>query len=180
MEISVRYVRPPGGGLKPALCFRGRKYVRCIVNDERSIRVKEITLRAYDTASFPDDHGHPYSVEKFISHMERISCIKPITQASLKLIERARSGVDIADEEMPPEDPEQPDGSEAGQANPSPQAQAHPVSEVDRPAVSGPTLVAAIAAERKIEPVKLRRMLRAAGLHAPYTDRAAIEKALAA
>lgn len=181
MDISVRYVRPPGHGMKPALCFRGRKIVRCVINDERSIRVKEVTLRMYDTASFVNDHGHPYAVEKFISHMERISTIKPTTQAALKLMERARAGLEIDDEDLPPEDAEEsphhpePSTPQASRASVSGLSQS---AEKKVPTAQGPSVIAAIAAERRMEATKIRRLLRAAGLHAPYEDRAAILAAL--
>ena len=143
MEIAVKYVHIPGSGVKPALCFRGRKFARCIVNDGRSIRVREVSLKEFDQARLVPHGSGPYPVELFINHMDRIGLSqKPITVAARLLMAKANSS--LTDDDLPAEDSED-KGSEPDNSRPVKREKAEAKPNAGP---SGSQLIAVIAAAR--------------------------------
>lgn len=172
MDTRICYVHfeDQGMGFKPTLCCRGTKHAHCVVNDETGVRVIKMPIRDTDKARPVLYRGQPYPFLRFKEAMLRIGRRKGITQAAIELLERpeAVSG-------DPPEDAvpaPKPDGATPEATKPVSARQARP----DRP--SGDGLIASFAVEFKLDPKRVRKVLRAAGLHAPYTDAAAIRKAL--
>ena len=158
-------------GFKPVFGWRGHKHAHCVVNDEAGVRVLKIPVRDFDRAPQLLYRGNPYPPERFRDAMLRIGERKGITQAAVELLMRSEGPSDDAPEDAEPAptpaattaDPKKPDT--AREARPS--------------TPSGGGLIAAFSVEFKLEPGRIRKLLRAAGLAAPYTDAAAIRKALA-
>lgn len=183
MEQSVRNVFL-GSGYKPALCFRGRIHVHCVINDESRVRVVTIGLRDYDRASLVPFHGAEYPIERFKRSMLAVGARKGLT-ARAALLLRLPSGAEEP-ESLPPDDPLEP----APVAAPAPEpAKARRVLTLPAPdperaakavgaAADRGTLVARLAAELKCTPQQLRVKLRAKGLRAPYLDEVKLRSVL--
>lgn len=183
MEQSVRNVFLESG-YKPALCFRGRKHVHCVINDETRVRVVTIQIRDYDKASLVPFHGAEYPIERFKRSMLAVGQRKGITARAALLL---RLPIDAEEPETLPPD-EALDGPPAAMPAPEPAKTrrtltlpppdpAKAAKAVGAAADRG-TLVAKIAAELKLTPQQLRVKLRAAGLRAPYLDESKLRSAL--
>jgi len=193
METSIRFLRIERRGLKPALCFRGRNQAHAVINDEGCIRVvSHIPVRQHDDAKIvlgPLGLGHTaYPIELFVKRFEEISKRKPVTARAAYFLKRALEGGVSDDEALPPDELPSPDDRRGDTdctdavrtGDPKAMRAASRAREPDKaksPAVappkavsgaSGGTLIARIAAEFKLEPPKLRKLLRAAGMRAPY------------
>lgn len=155
---SVRYVglQEFGIGLKPVLGVRGRKYASCVVIDENFVRVVQVDLKDFDKSAPVLYHGQPYPVERFAKHMlnqSRASAKREVTKGAAEVIEKALRGEEVDEAPPSPEKPSQPSARAEG-------------------------VLASICRELSIEPSAARRVLRAAGMKAPYEDATAIRQAL--
>lgn len=201
METSIRFLRIERRGLKPALCFRGRNQAHAVINDEGCIRaVSHIPIKQHDEAKIvlgPVGLGHTiYPVELFCRRFEEIGKRKPITLRAAYFLKRALEGGVADDEVLPPDElpgtepmKKQADSTpyarlaeaimhperspKPGKPGKPPVAPPKAVPGAVKAAATGGTLVARLAAEFKLEPPKLRKILRAAGLRAPYDDKEA-------
>jgi hypothetical protein len=103
MERSVRYIQLPNAGIKPALCFRGRKVAHCIINDETRVRVVEVPLPDHDKASLVQYHGGPYLPSAFASKIRSVGKRKGMTQRAVALIHLPPEIEELP--ELPPDEP---------------------------------------------------------------------------
>jgi len=165
MSASVRYCSDEqfGVSVKPMLGVRGTKYATCVLIDSETIRVVQLPLRDFDRSLPVVYHGGPYPVARFIDSVlamtkRRIHPLE-ITQGALETLERARLQGDTPIEDTP----------EAPPAAPVP---APPKRQ------PGTNLLRDVCAELKVEPGAARRLLRKAGLSAPYLDEKAIRSVL--
>lgn len=171
-----------GGGVKPALCFRGRNQAHAVVNEGTRIRVvSNIPLRNIDQAAVvlgPYGLGQKeYPVDKFVERFLKLGEQKGITRRAKFLLEKALSGGVEDDTVLPPDEPEAGAAAAPKERPASPEAPkpGKPVSEPVRKLAgpsrtSGADVIRRISAELKLEPTKLRKLLRSKGLSAPYTD----------
>lgn len=94
MECSVRFVCETNGkgeqvgGVKPALCVRGKKNALAVINDDLWVRTIEVTLHDHDKASYVLYHGEPYDPKAFADRflMSAKSAGKPITRRAKHLL----------------------------------------------------------------------------------------------
>lgn len=199
METSIRFIRVYGkSGVRPALCFRGRNQAHAVINDGSAVRVvSNIPLRDLDQAAIvsgPHGLGHiEYPVTLFVQRLERIARGKQITQRAKFLLDRALAGGLEDDEKLPPDevdtgplginfDPGPPQSKEQKRAPDAPKP-AKPASKTaiapgEPSRTAGADVIRRIAIELKLEPPKLRKLLRSKGLHAPYDDEAKIRAVL--
>ena len=161
-DPEVRYVVDQGW--RPALCLRGTKYASCVIADSTSISVLRVPLREFEASPRVPHLGGPYSplkaAERFLAASRRRHQRLTATREAMRII-RITLGLPPDPEPPPPEDPPGDTGAK------------------DEPAVrrsNGP--LRDICAELSIEPATARRMLRAAGLRAPYGDVPAIRRVL--
>lgn len=202
METSIRFLRIDNRAIKPALCFRGRNQAHAVINDETCIRVvSHIPIKLHDSAVIvmgPVGLGHrEYPIELFVKRFEDIGKRKGMTLRAQYFLKRALEGGVEDNESLPPDtlpgdvapvthiiDVTSPlGGSRRVAPDPTPpKPRKPPVAPTAAPGAasrtSGSTLIARISAELKLEPTKLRKLLRAAGLSAPYIDEAKIRGAL--
>lgn len=169
MEASVRFIMHDNDiGCKPALCFRGTKWAHCVVNEDTGIRVLEVPLRDFDQSPVVEHRGVPYSIERcaktLFSFTTRTIARREITLGAQRLLEGVLDGTIN----------EQVVEKAAVIAAPPPKSD----SSDDAPTRTPTTLVATICNELKLEPTTARRLLRKAGLHAPYDDEAKIRSIL--
>lgn len=202
METSIRFLRIERRGVKPALCFRGRNQAHAVINDEGCIRVvSHIRPDEHDKASIvmgPVGLGRrEYPIDLFVQRFEEIGKRKGMTLRAQYFLKQALAGGVPDDATLPPDTlpgdpvrstadvflgkpaiaPRPPTTGKPGKPPVAPpKAAAGASGGVSRTA--GATLVARIAAEFKLEPPKLRKLLRAAGLRAPYTDEKKLREAL--
>lgn len=199
METSIRYIQIPNSGVKPSLVFRGTKTAHCIINDG-FIRVLELPLKSIDGTSVVKHKGSPYPVRLFVEGIRGVGQRVGLTKRAVYLLDRAIDNPTRDDfEELPPDELDDPavagihyaepsnEGSEpaaVGSAPHKPKRKATKATKATKPArnpdptpksansepASRGTVVAAIAAELKIEGTKLRKLLRSEGLSAPYDD----------
>lgn len=183
METSIRYVRimrsssdddGSNSVIKPALCFRGKRAAHAVVNDETCVHVVSVPLASHDASPPVLFKRLEYPLPKFIAHIERIGKSKGITQRARYFLDRAVNHEPIEESELPPD--------VIGTMIPEVHAESlRPVpNEPRQPAAKavGGTLIARIAADVGLEPPKLRKLLRAAGMRAPYEDEKAIRAAI--
>jgi hypothetical protein len=165
MEVSVRYVAHANDiGFKPALCFRGIKWAHCIVNEDEGIRVMKIDVQTLDKAQAVEFRGAAYPIkrcaEQLMAFTNRLTARKDITEAARELVQRV-----LADEVI----------EEKAELVP---VKAKVATSTDAAPTARSTILAAICAELNIEPAMARRVLRKAGLHAPYNDAAVLRRTL--
>lgn len=176
METSVRYIPTQsceiGQGAekrtiktteKPALCFRGKTYALGIISDDEKIHPVRMTIPEYERSPVVKYGRDEYPVQKYITHLERIMQVKPITTEALRLIL-----------EWPnlPEDFEQ-----LAKKNKPVPTTSSPVRAPKKQ--RQPNCIPTIAKELKTIPQKVRKFLRQQGLSAPYDDEKAIRKLMA-
>lgn len=190
METSIRFVRVGGLPIKPALCFRGRKTCHAVINDDNRIRVlSDLTLKSHDSAVPVLFEHQSYPIARFVERFREIASRKGITKRAEFLLSKALEGGVDEDAELPPDETDDEPGSAPVTARPAapaarpPGKPAKPVSgpvrkPVAAPRTPGGTLVARLATEMKLEPPKLRKLLRSKGLNAPYDDEAKLRKTL--
>jgi hypothetical protein len=191
MEQSVRNIYVISGrgeeahqSYKPALCFRGRKHVHCIINDETRVRVVTLDIRDYDRASLVPFHGAEYPIERFKRSMLAVGARKGITARAALLLRLPNDAEEP--ETLPPDEALDPGPTAMPAPEPAKNRRTLTVPPLDPAkaakavgaAADRGTLVARIAAELKITPQQLRVKLRAAGLRAPYLDESALRGAL--
>lgn len=206
METSIRFLRIEKRAIKPVLCFRGRNQVHAVINDETCIRtVSKISVEQYEQAPVvmgPVGLGRrEYPIDLFVQRYQKIGERKPVTLRAEYLLKRALEGGVADSETLPPDElpgnaptpvkPQYPvvaaEGHPAGRSaitpRPTPDKPKKP-SVAPPKAAAGPVrtagadVIRTIAAELKLEPPKLRKLLRAAGLRAPYDDIAKVRAAL--
>jgi hypothetical protein len=163
VEASVRYINPPcsgdvdDGGFKPAVCFRAREYAHCVVNEDSGIHVIKVPVRDFDHAPVVLLKGEAYPTKRAAKMMldftERTTARRDITQRASELLRGVLDGSETTVVDAPTPPTEHPKGAPT-------------------------TLIAAICAELDIDPPVARRLLRKAGLAAPYTDEAQIRAVL--
>lgn len=202
METSIRFIKVGGrAGVKPALCFRGRNQAHAVINDETCIRtISHVPLKQLDDAPIvmgPYGLGSKeYPIDLFVKNFQKYGERKGITLRAQYFLEHALEGGVKDDAPLPPDtlpgewqqptktlpeklpgDPRKP-VSMPGTPKPG-KPVAAPIRQPDgAPRTAGADIIARIAAELKLEPSKLRKRLRAAGLSAPYTDEKLIRSKL--
>lgn len=165
-EASVRFLPVDHDvGNKPALCIRGRKHATCVVRDDSGIRLRQLDLPTFDRLCRPVlFHGHPYPIDRaakmMLSFTKRSVARCEITQGAKVFLDRILNG-SIVEEEI---EVHEPTAQTPRKANSTPRS----------------SLLKDLCDELKLDPRVARRVLRAAGLHAPYEDEKAIRKALKA
>lgn len=204
METSIRFLRIERRGVKPALCFRGRNQAHAVINDEGCIRVvSHIRTEEHDKASIvmgPVGLGRrEYPIELFVQRFEEIGRRKGMTLRAQYFLKQALAGGVPDDATLPPDTlpgdpapvrstadvllgkpataPRSPTTGKPGKPPVAPPKAAAGASD-GASRTAGATLVARLAVEFKLEPPKLRKLLRAAGLRAPYTDEQKLRDAL--
>lgn len=150
MEISVRYIQVPDSGFKPAVVFRYEHLAQAIINDETEIRVLDLSLRDADQARVVLYAGSNYPVERAVSILKRTG--KPFDYLAEQLLRVADGVLDsaIVAVKAPESTPE----------------------------VSNSSALGRVCAALGLNPGVARRLLRKAGLRAPYTDETLIRKTL--
>lgn len=181
METSIRFVRIGGRPLKTALCFRGRRHAHVVINDETRIRSCEISLKEHDL-SFPVMFkAGAYPIPKIVEHYREMGARKQITRRADYFLTRALNGGVDEETALPPDtvenEPEAPTAS-PGTPKPVKAASERQPSSGGPSRTAGAAVIARIAVELKLEPTKLRKLLRSKGLSAPYDDEGKIRKAL--
>lgn len=203
METSIRFVRVNGRAVKPALCFRGRNQVHAVVNEPTVIRVvSNIPLAEYDRAVIvlgPYGLGHrEYPVDQFCKRF--LGMEKPMTARARFMLEKALEGGLEDTASLPPDTLPGGGGTDSGrqvseapvgapQSVPRSSAAPKPGKPRSEPLrkpggtsgavrTAGADVIRTIAAELKLEPTKLRKLLRSKGLSAPYTDEKLIRSKL--
>lgn len=168
--------------IKPALCFRGRKTCHAVINDDTRVRVvSDLSIKDHDRSAPVLFQHQKYPIQKFVETFLDIGKRKGITKRAQFMLAKALNGGIDEEAELPPDETEgtdEPPAKRTGaptkpaSASPSPKP-AKPASKAANaaPGASGGTLVARIAAEYRLEPPKLRKLLRAKGLRAPYDGR---------
>ena len=153
-------------GAKPALCFRGKTYALGVVNDQESICTVTLSLRDYDKAPlvrYGTEPDSEYPVSRFISHMERISVDKPISDEAMFLLKQwPNLPADFGDEIIPDDDEEE-----------KPPRPSRRLTRSKRQ-----NCIRAVAIELKTTPQKIRKFLRSQGMRAPYDNEKEIRKLL--
>src|SRR5712671_5345097 len=94
MDCSVRFVYETNGkgeqvaGVKPALCFRGKKHALAVINDDLWVRTIELELHDHDKATPVTYHGEPYEPRPFADRllMSAKAAAKPMTRRSKHLL----------------------------------------------------------------------------------------------
>lgn len=207
METSIRFLRIENRTIKPVLCFRGRNQVYAVINDELCIRtVSHIPIKQHDDAKIvmgPIGIGHQiYPIDLFVKRFEDIGKRKGMTLRAAYFLKRALEGGVADDESLPPDTlpgisavpvkPEYPmialEGHSGGRSalsrrpdspKPGKPSVSPPATSDGAPRGDGAAVIRRIAAELKLEPPKLRKLLRAAGLSAPdYSDEKKVRGAL--
>lgn len=159
-------------GNKPALVIPGEEVLHCVVYDELEIGVRELPLALLDKCNHviaPGAIGTPYPVARYIERVR--SSKKPINPTAERLLQIAEGMAALT--EFPRSEV---DTAVSEAAAPAPRKRDREPKPAREPAA--PSLIGALAAEFGMDPPKMRKALRAAGLRAPYTDEAAIRKAL--
>lgn len=174
MEAAVKYINPENEGVKLAICFRGTKHAHCVMNFDTGISVVKVELRYYDKADFIKDGPGYYEVKKackkFLALTKRDVARRTITERAKELLERALSG-DVTEAELPATDAPAPKDEK-------PTTTSKEATKRIKSDDSKESHLARLCNELNMEPTKARRLLRAAGLHAPYDDAAALKKVL--
>lgn len=200
METSIRFIRIEGRAIKPALCFRGRNQAHAVINDECAVRVvSNIPLKQHDSSNIvlgPHGYGHTeYPITLFVKRFEEIGKRKGITKRAQYLLDRALVGGIKDEEPLPPDEiegkelppapppaldakPQERSGSRSAAAKPEKPASKSRSESVAGSRTAGADIVRKLSIEFKLEPPKLRKLLRSKGLHAPYDDEAKLRKAL--
>lgn len=179
MEASVRYIHPPtsgpipDGGFKPAICFRAREYAHCVVNEDSGIHVIKVPVRDFDRAPVVMQRGEAYPPKQAAKYMldctTRVTSRRDITLKAAALLQGVLDG-SISEDAI--------DAPAAPVDHWKPKNQTLTTDGKEIPTRTPTTLVATICAELKIDPPVARKLLRKAGLNAPYTDEAQIRAIL--
>lgn len=213
METSIRFVRVNQRvGMKPALCFRGRKQAHVVINDDSIVRVvSNIPVDHIDKAHVvlgPIGVGtREYPISLFVERIIKIGERKGMTKRAEFMLKRALEGGIADNEPLPPDELTLPPGlqdpikcmergreihrrMEATGEDFITAADRTRAPKPDKPVsrssgavaagsvrTAGADVIRTIAAELKLEPTKLRKLLRSKGLSAPYTDEGKIRKA---
>lgn len=160
VEAEVRYV--DCDGRRPALGVRGRKYASCVVADASSLSVIQVELREFDQSPIVTHGSAAYSpqraAEHFLATTRRRHQRLAATKEAMRIIRNILDLPESPGESDPPNTSEQAAESSATRRS------------------GGP--LRGICAELSIEPAAARRILRAAGLRAPYDDATTLRKVL--
>lgn len=192
-NVSVRWLYSRAGMNETAICFRGAKFGNAVVIDF-PIRVYTMPLREMDQLTRVDFKGGDYPVKRAIETFRKIQDRNGITWGAHRLLHAAELGVpcDPAELDVKPseeqvlhvgkwgaENPDiRPDLSDSESKEPKaskPRAE-RPARDPNSPKRGN--VLATIAAELGKEPGECRKLLRAAGMRAPYDDESAIRKVL--
>lgn len=174
MEASVKYISDHFG-TKPAICFRGTKHAHCVMNFDTGISVVKVDLREYDRARLvPNGKGY-YEVKdaakKFLALTKRDVARRSITEKAKELLSRALNG-EVTEAALPEENGlDQPITKKE-------KTKSKKETTTEQPKGERSTTLSTLCEELKLAPAKARRLLRAAGLHAPYNDVKALRAAL--
>lgn len=187
---DLRYI----GQWETALCCIGTKFVNCVVVDH-PVRVWTMGKGDLDALQTPLFKGKPYPAKRMAKKLLEIAKTNGITKAAKKLVRAVLDGTALPADEVDAKPSENQDAEfEPGTSylNPSasrrttrkaaakPDAEAKPAKKkTDGPAHG--SLVRTIAERFKLDAAEARKLLRQAGMKAPYTDEkkivATLEKA---
>jgi len=172
MDITVRFIPIDQGvykgkqftyGNRPALCFDDGKQGYAIINSDEAVEVTSISLallRSSRLVRGTSDKEESYDPNLFAEHILSFQRFKPIRPNVHKFLKFLQDPTEI-----------EPQVETTLEKKPDPK----PTSKSEKP---GKNLIQAIAQELKLEPSKLRKLLRAKGLKAPYTDESLIRKTI--
>ena len=159
---SVKYRHFRDSGAKLVIGLRGRKLASCVVNYETGICLEKIDLREYDQMrDVPGPNGQPYdpkkAAEAFLAFTRRHTARRSITQGAEDVLQRILTGdtATLVDTEKSPD---------VAAASPEP--------------ATSSKVLPSVCKTLGLDPSKARRLLRAAGLHAPYCDAAKLLEVL--
>ena len=143
--------------VKPALCVPSDKDVRCVISETTGIHAITITLDDFVKAEPVLYKGQPYPLSRFADQLvaqtrKEGALQRTITRSAARLIAPF-----VTDSTWQPVESRRTSSSTA-----TPRG----------------NLVATLCAELGLEPKKARRILRKAGMNAPYTDESALRAAL--
>ena len=177
MDIAVRYIptqfmrsedgRTVAAGNKPALCFVGSKEARCVHYADEGVEVTrlppEVVLESPRPKGYEDDKA---AISKFVTYfnIRLVKTAPKIDDEAYDLIKMVQDPPEDFDEVKP-------------KRKSSPRAKRSKAPATKK----APSIINTLAEELKTTPPKVRKLLRSAGLNAPYDDekkiRAAIKKA---
>lgn len=163
-----------------ALCFRGRKWANCVVVDY-PIKVWTTRLEEADKLEIPEYQGKPYPVARMADSLLSLSKKNGITVAAERLLRAALDGSHLSEEAIDAKPSENGEIIEPVKKKRAKKTAGEPKPpKKEKPVVIGrsPTVVGTICAKLKLDPKVARKMLRKAGLHAPYADAAKVEEIL--
>lgn len=170
MKASVvRYYRTENQQYETALMFAGRAYSYAI-RPTAPIRVVKLShdkdLANQELATY---NGKPYPVERAVSFYRQLAKAKGITRGADKLLSHAKANVawDKVEAAAGEDETIEPTEAKSTLAR-KPRMTVAPKSKV----------LDGICKDLKLEPSIARRILRKAGMSAPYTDAAKIRKTL--
>lgn len=190
MEVSVRRIYSRMDQNEMALVFRGRKWANCVVVDY-PIKVYTMDLREADKLEIPQFKGEPYPTKRMADSLLTLSKKNGITVAAERLVRAALDGAHLSEEIIdakPSENGAGPDAEKKPRKTRAAKkkiaehseaiAKADPPREKVPRKPAGEGIVAQFSAKFKLEPKDARKLLRKAGLHAPYNDAAKVEEVL--
>lgn len=198
MEVTVKRIYRQYGDAdqaqqwEMALVFAGRKFANCVVVDF-PIRVHTMELRDAEKAETPQFKGKPYPAKRMADSLITLAKTKGITIAAERLVRAYLDGTHLEPDAIDAKPSENGasnsgiiPGSETPAAKPEKKAKKKAAAADDKPAkekgkggeAERGNLVKTISAKFKLDPKDARKILRKAGLNAPYTDEAKITAAL--
>lgn len=173
--------------VKPALCFRGINTAYAVINDVKCVRVvSNISLKEHDHSIpvfFPLG-SHP--LRDTVDKLCKFGLRKGITKRAEYFLKHALNGGIDESAPLPPDEiagaaPEaatkEPTRSPTT-AKPAKPAVAPPERAAGPSRTAGSDVIRKLAVELKLEPTKLRKILRSKGLSAPYTNEELIRSKL--
>lgn len=165
---------------KIAVCLRGHKYATCVINDDTALRLVKVRVADFDryAGNVHPENSDPKTVaEKWMAFTYRAICPKEITQGAARILRMIIDGeipaedVELNDVELAPSRPEGVNhGTDVSRRKKKPRLVRKNGEDTTTTAAPKSTILAGICATLKLEPTIARRMLRAAGMSAPYDD----------
>jgi len=163
LTADVRNIHVANLGVKPALCVPTPTGVSCVISEVDGIRVVAISLDDYLKADpVLVSNGQPYPLSRFAD-----ACVRQSRKDGALARPFTRQAAKIVAPHVSPELKFVADTAPTSRPN------------AKTPGATATGLVQTLCAELAIDPKKARRILRKAGMNAPYTNETAIRAALA-
>jgi len=170
IELTVRTIHT-GAQYVPAICGRveGSDKMACLFGSyAEGIDLTFITVREHDQASVPQYRGNDYPLDRIQASLRHIAEDRGLGLVPYDMATRFLPGLASVPTEA------------SAEAPPTRKADSETNDPVRREAVlrSSPSVIGIVCDELKLDPVVVRRALRASGMAAPYTDLEKIRKIL--